>query len=1039
MAENTIDLDKLFSGGESFDKIIERIDGIASAAESLQSTMTKTAERYKDALEMMRNSTEAIEKSIESLDVTKKEDQQELIKQSKVIEDAAKDNVEYSKSLKAVENEILVLVQAQEKLRESKKKLEDQTKAEEGSLDDLKKKLSDATKEYNKLGDATDESIKKETLDRIKQLAKNVNEAERAIKDAKKGTEDAAGSYNEFSKKVAKAKVDLKAMGDGMKTNSKEFRELQKFVKDGTEQLKEWDKAIGDNTRNVGNYEDALNGLDNRFGGLITRVKTLGKDLLAIFSNPVILAIAAIIAAFAALGSAVKTFYETTGEGEDILDRQKTVFGGFFSFLKNGWSQAGKAVNNFIDVDLAKLATKGLKYVTIFMTGSIENGKKVEEAFGKIFNKIQEQAVSAFETSDDVGSRTINNIVTSAETQSKLADLLIKANDKLNYSDEERLAYRKEYAKVQEAQSKIDVQLAEDALLATQKQIALDKSMTLERLQSLTAAQKEIELTDAQRQLLAEATAKVINTESEYVLSTKKNAAAIINLTLEIEKAKRDAINREIDSENKLLIQTLEFRKKANEEIIKDEKSSLKERNDATRQNFDLSMQELAAQKAQELAVVKRAAEERARASVPTDQVGNAVANDKSLATEIDVIIKKYEQLMSESDEAFLKSISNNVFKVLAKDAAIAAAEIDEFTSRELIELNNRLDNGLETLKSYEAKKLKIQENGQRRLIESQIKHLKDQLKNVDDNTQGKAELLAKIAKLEVQLSQQTTDHVIADEEKKKQQREDTYRAINEIQIQAFDLANTIVQNQSQRNQELLQKEADDAKNKADEQLRLVGDDAQAKALIQENLAQKQKEIREKDLAERRKAAIFDRGINVVGAIANTARGVTAALPNIPLSILVGALGAIQIAKILATQIPAYWTGIESSPKGPALVGDRGREIVFDRKTNKAKMYDTPTVTFLNEGTKVYDNADTERIMRGYSEFDSIKSRNDSTVLYMQNGMNMALLEALRTGNHEIVRAIMNQPHDFYDERGFRSYERSENQRVLSLNKRYKM
>lgn len=62
-----------------------------------------------------------------------------------------------------------------------------------------------------------------------------------------------------------------------------------------------------------------------------------------------------------------------------------------------------------------------------------------------------------------------------------------------------------------------------------------------------------------------------------------------------------------------------------------------------------------------------------------------------------------------------------------------------------------------------------------------------------------------------------------------------------------------------------------------------------------------------------------------------TALAITEALPNIPLSIVIGALGAIQVATILATPIPSYAEGTKGNdrhPGGKALVGDAGKHEV---------------------------------------------------------------------------------------------------------------
>jgi len=87
----------------------------------------------------------------------------------------------------------------------------------------------------------------------------------------------------------------------------------------------------------------------------------------------------------------------------------------------------------------------------------------------------------------------------------------------------------------------------------------------------------------------------------------------------------------------------------------------------------------------------------------------------------------------------------------------------------------------------------------------------------------------------------------------------------------------------------------------------------------------------------------------------NTASGVVEALPNIPLSIIVGVLGAAQLAAVLATPVPKYREGTESHPGGLAIVGDGSKKEVV--MTPSGEVYTTPAVPTLaniEEGARVF-------------------------------------------------------------------------------------
>lgn len=69
------------------------------------------------------------------------------------------------------------------------------------------------------------------------------------------------------------------------------------------------------------------------------------------------------------------------------------------------------------------------------------------------------------------------------------------------------------------------------------------------------------------------------------------------------------------------------------------------------------------------------------------------------------------------------------------------------------------------------------------------------------------------------------------------------------------------------------------------------------------------------------------KAISLFNIAANTASAIVQALPNIPLSITVGALGAAQAAIVGSTPLPALAQGGFFS--GPALIGEAGREFAF--------------------------------------------------------------------------------------------------------------
>lgn len=146
--------------------------------------------------------------------------------------------------------------------------------------------------------------------------------------------------------------------------------------------------------------------------------------------------------------------------------------------------------------------------------------------------------------------------------------------------------------------------------------------------------------------------------------------------------------------------------------------------------------------------------------------------------------------------------------------------------------------------------------------------------------------------------------------------------------------------------------------------IELAGDNEEAIAAIEAEAERKRNEVRKRQAKADRKEALFQIAIN-------TAQGIARAVAQSPLtggmpfSAIVAALGAAQAAVVASRPLPEFYKGTDNSPEGLAVVGDRyGRELIQDGKTGEYRV--TPnkaTVQYLSEGSKVFTNKETERIL----------------------------------------------------------------------------
>lgn len=167
------------------------------------------------------------------------------------------------------------------------------------------------------------------------------------------------------------------------------------------------------------------------------------------------------------------------------------------------------------------------------------------------------------------------------------------------------------------------------------------------------------------------------------------------------------------------------------------------------------------------------------------------------------------------------------------------------------------------------------------------------------------------------------------------------FTSITEVAQEAFNFLNQNSQAYFDAQYSRLDREKEIA-------LKFAGESESGRAEIERQYEERRREIRRRELQQQKEQALFN-------AVINTAQAVVAALPNIPLSIIVGAIGAAQIAAISAREIPAFKEGVRGFEGGMAWVGDGGRSEII--RTPSGGLYRTPstdTLVNLPKGSDVY-------------------------------------------------------------------------------------
>jgi len=170
-----------------------------------------------------------------------------------------------------------------------------------------------------------------------------------------------------------------------------------------------------------------------------------------------------------------------------------------------------------------------------------------------------------------------------------------------------------------------------------------------------------------------------------------------------------------------------------------------------------------------------------------------------------------------------------------------------------------------------------------------------------------------------------------------------------------------------------IQAEMDANEDYYEHQMTLADEDSEQQNLLEEERFLKSEKLRKRMLAEKQKQAKYEKAFNIMQIGLNTASAVVEALPNIPLSIYAGVLGALQLATAIATPIPKYKQGTENHKGGFAIVGDGGvSEVVAEPNKRPYLSPNTDTLVNLEKGTKVFPNIEAYKKYMGDLERASI-------------------------------------------------------------------
>lgn len=352
---------------------------------------------------------------------------------------------------------------------------------------------------------------------------------------------------------------------------------------------------------------------------------------------------------------------------------------------------------------------------------------------------------------------------------------------------------------------------------------------------------------------------------------------------------------------------------------------------------------------------------------------GMEVLNEELIAAELAAEHEKNESI---SDAR--KKYADAEIERISEYYAVQATLRDTAYVEEVTELEQQYAEGIIRKEEYERAlyetKVKYEQASAIAVIESLQKQLDAEVLTAE----ARESVIRELAKAQAELAKKEADAEISEMErvmkaedvlaKKRQQNmrkwvQTASQAIGNIKglmDAMYDIQLQKIEEENEENRSHYDEEVERIESLA-ERGAISTEEAEArKTAAEKRRAEKEKELEKKKQEIEYKKAVWEKATSIAQAGIATALAITQALPNIALAAVVGAMGAIQVATILATPIKAYakGTGEKGHDGGLAMVGDGGKREVVVIGNTAWLTPDKPVVVDLPKGAMVYPDVD---------------------------------------------------------------------------------
>lgn len=513
--------------------------------------------------------------------------------------------------------------------------------------------------------------------------------------------------------------------------------------------------------------------------------------------------------------------------------------------------------------------------------------------------------------------------------------------------------------------------------------------------------------------------------EAEKAL--QESRIALMNEGLDKELAViRNSYRQKIDAVKGNSSAELALRKSLQEEMNK-ALSDATEEYEKNRANVDLQNR---------LAITEEGSEEEmsVRLEILEKQKEAEIKAAESNGADINLINQKY----LEEKRRIYEEYAKDEVEEIAKSAAAQQVIRDVQYNSEIKEMEKAFAAGLIQKEEYERKKSEITERYSIDTAKAAISSLEEQLAVENLSAEDREAIAEKLQKAKADLANAEADAEIEALERVAQREaelEDERRGrIMKILSLASESIGTIgnlvatlydgkiekIEEEQEANEEAYEKDIERIESLA-ESGAISEEEAEArKRAAQAETSRKNEELEKKKVELQQKQAKWDKATSIAQASISTALAITRALPNLILASIVAAMGAVQVATIAATPIPAYKDGTKAGGHigGLAIVGDGGKHEVIVYGGNQWITPDKPTIVDLPRGAEVFpDIADFED---GHVAMNPIPDNKDFPLLINDYSELTSEIKGLRS---EFRRMARQQHEDAYN-LNFERYKR---------------